>query len=401
MTKLQSDILVLGQGFGGIYTIIDLIKHPQAKTKNITLVGQDNFFLFTPLLHEVATGGLNPNEITISINNLFGQKINFINGTVQVIDLDQRSVQLTNNLSIGFDNLVIATGAKSKKEIIPGAFINAHFLKTIDDAKKIKNRLIQIFEDLTLSNKPININVLGGGPTGVEIICEIYEYIYATLLKNSRQKHHQINLNLITADNELIKMYKPSIKKTVFRHLTQNLKINILLNETCKQIDKTSLQLTNKTIDSDLTIATIGVQPNLPTIIGEIKLDTTGRIITNQYLQLPNHQFAYAIGDIASGNPMDAQVAVKQAKITSHNIANSFDNNNLKEFKYTSMGKFLSLGRNNASGQLFNFGLTGRFVWFIWRTIYLSKMPTLRKKIYIGITWALGLFYPRDTTKFD
>ena len=261
--------------------------------------------------------------------------------------------------------------------------------------------MIQIFEDLTLSNKPININVLGGGPTGVEIICEIYEYIYATLLKNSRQKHHQINLNLITADNELIKMYKPSIKKTVFRHLTQNLKINILLNETCKQIDKTSLQLTNKTIDSDLTIATIGVQPNLPTIIGEIKLDTTGRIITNQYLQLPNHQFAYAIGDIASGNPMDAQVAVKQAKITSHNIANSFDNNNLKEFKYTSMGKFLSLGRNNASGQLFNFGLTGRFVLFIWRTIYLSKMPTLRKKIYIGITWALGLFYPRDTTKFD
>jgi len=400
MEHLQSDILILGEGFGGIYTITELLKNKSLESHNITLIGKNNYFVFTPLLHEVATGGLYLNEITVPIGNLFSDKITYVNGTVQSIDLLQKQVKLDNETIVDFNYIVIATGAKSKTEIIPGATANAYFLKTIDDAKKIKNKLIELFGETTPTHKPLTINVLGGGPTGVELICEIYEYINSTLNKICPIKNRAVNFNLITADNELLKMYEASIRNDVLKYLTKKLKVNVYLNKTCKKINSDNVELDTKIIESSMTIATVGVMPNIPNIISEIELDKANRVVINENLQIPNYDFAYAIGDIAAGYPMDAQVAVKQARVVANNICKAIVNNsNYEKFNYRSMGKFLSLGRGNAAGQILNFGMIGSFVWFIWRTIYLSKMPTLSKKIYISITWALGLFYPRDTTK--
>lgn len=393
MHRTKSNIVIIGEGFGGIYTATELLKkNPNYK---ITLIGRKNYFLFTPLLHEVATGGLSQYDVTVSIDEIFKNRIRFIHANVEKILFKEKSVITSQNQRIEYDRLVIATGAKQNTSQIEGAEENSLFLKNIEDAIKIKNSIVNLIQQ-DEKNK-LFINIIGAGPTGVELICEIHDLIYNNLSKYYDIQNKNISLNLITSESEILKQYTKKTREYASYHLKERLNIKIILNTLCEKVEQGRIIYANGNIESDLTITTNGVKPATISSDIDIQLDKTGRILINNYLQLIENPYVYAIGDIAGGYSMDAQIAVRQSKIVAINIIKSIQgDSNFIEFKYNSPGKLLSLGSKNASGDIYGISIHGYIVWFLWRTVYFFKMPSIKKRFYIGITWALSLFYNRD-----
>lgn len=402
-------ILILGGGFGGIYTLKHLHKFFHKKEDiRLILVNKKNYFLFTPLLHEVATGGTSLENIIESIRGIIKCcDYNFIHGEVRKIDLEKRKVYI-DNFEIDYDFLVIALGSVTNFYNIPGAEENSFTLKNLDDAIKLRNHFIHNFELASKEYKEelLNFVIVGGGATGVELSAEVSEYFYYTFSKlYPKELIEKVKIFLIEKSPELIPQFSPNLRKIAFNVLTQK-KINILLNKGVVMIGKDFIKLDDGTeIRTNTVIWTAGVKPNLPEIVGNFEKDKIGRLILNKYLQVKNYKNVFAVGDnccfIQNEKPLPqlAQVAVRQAEIVSKNIFNLVKKKPLEKFIYKHQGDLISLGRFFAMGEIKGFSFSGKFAWILWRGVYLSKMISFPDKIRTLIDWILDLFHPRDVSE--
>lgn len=402
-------ILILGGGFGGVYTLKYLHKFfHKNKDIKLTLVNKKNYFLFTPLLHEVATGGTFLENIIEPIREIVRCcDYNFVHGEVKKIDLDNKKV-LVDNFEVDYDFLVIALGSKTNFYNIPGAEENSFTLKSLDDAVKLRNHFIHNFElaSRNPSEELLNFVIVGGGATGVELAGEMSEYFYYTFSKlYPKEIIDKVQIFLIEKGQELIPQFPPRLRKIAFDVLIKK-KINVLLNKGVVEVGKGFVKLDDGTeIKTDTVIWTAGVKPNLPEILGNIEKDKGGRLVLNEYLQVKNYENVFAVGDnccfIQNEKPLPqlAQVAVRQAKICAENIFNLINNKPLKKFVYKHQGDLVSLGRFFAMGEIKGFSFSGKLALFLWRGVYLSKMISFPDQIRTLVDWLLDLFYPRDISE--
>lgn len=381
-------IAIIGGGFGGIYTTKYLEKYASKYNLEITLFDEKNYFLFTPLLHEVATGALDEDLITEPFLTTIPKNTKFVYGRVEKIDLDYKKI-FANNIEFDFDYIVVSTGSRTNTFGIESVSKNTLKLKTINDALSVKNKLSKIIH----TNKEASIVVVGGGATGVELICEIKEY----LSEFSTLSH---SYYLIEASNSLISTFSKGSQNYVSSYLSSCGIVSMTNSRVSNVFEQKVILENGQSIDADLVIWTAGVAPLYPEINNLVVFDNK-RIEINEFLQIQNYNYAFACGDVANGHPCLAQVAEKQAKILSKNLIKIIINKPLLKYKKQSYPLLLSLGHNNALFQIFNLHFNGKLIWFLWRTVYLFKIPTLKKQIEIAINWTWELFSKRDVSIFN
>lgn len=396
-------IVILGGGFGGIYTLKYLHKffHNKKEIK-LVLVGKKNYFLFTPLLHEVATGGVSLENVIEPIRKIIKCcDYDFIYDEVQKIDLDNKKV-FTTQKEINFDYLVIALGSSTNFYNIPGAEENSFTLKSLDDAIKLRNHFIRSFE----KNDNLTFVIVGGGATGVELACEMSEYFYSTFSKIfPKEIIQKVRIILIEKGQELLPQFSFKSRKISLEVLKKK-KIEILLNKGVIEVGKDFVKLDDGSeIKTKTVIWTAGVKPNLPEIIGNIEKDKSGRLVLSEYLQVKNYENIFALGDICRFTqnekplPQLAQVATRQAKIVSKNIKNLIENKPLQKFIYYHQGDLISLGRFFATGEIKGFVFSGKLAWFLWKGVHLFKMISRPNQIRTFIDWLIDFFYSRNISE--
>ena len=390
-------MLILGGGFGGIYTAKYLQKHCQNKFE-VTLISDKNYFEFSPMLHEVATGGLYQNNVVESISTIAKKlEINFVKDYVTLINLQTRQVYTKNN-NFSYDYLVMATGSKPRFFNIKGAKEYTIPLKTLAQAASIKESVLGAAFDSDQSHSKINYVVVGGGPTGLELTAELCDLVENELYTLSVKPKKSYKITLIVGEDKLTTFFSEKTQARVKKTLRDR-GVKIIFGKRVSRVTKTGLVLSDDSkIDSNTIYWAAGVEPNIPETKGDLTKDNLGRIITNGHLQLKNYPEVFCVGDIVSGWPMLAYTATKQASITAQNIYLSFLGSSLKKFDFEPKVKLMSLGQKHAVGEFGSVSVHGFWVWFLWRTVYLFKILTTRKKLQIALNWTYNLFVGRDVS---
>ena len=414
MIKHKKKIVILGGGFGGLYTYKGLYKHFSPDELDITIVNRHNYFLFTPLLHEVATGSIAHHQVVESIRQMIYKTNDHLHiAELKSIDCEQQVVK-TSTGELPYDILVIALGATTNFFNAPGAEKYSMVLKDLHDAIKLRTILIETFEKASeMKNEKdrrhvLSFAVIGGGPTGVELISEIAELFLDTFYKyyHGLINPDEISLYLINRDMNILAPFHPSLRQKALNSLKEA-GVKVMLNTGVKEVRKDSLVFTNdEVLPVNHVIWTAGVKPNAPTFMHPVALDNWSRIVVNSSLQMPDHLNVFVVGDIASlagadGKPLPmlAQVAVKQGELTGCNIKRLVHNKKLLPFSYKSKGTLASVGNWKAVADIYGIRFSGPLAWFIWRTVYLFKFISSSKKIKIVVDWTMNIFYPRDITK--
>ena len=428
-------IVILGAGFGGMYTAKKLKGLAKLGLIDLTIVNRTNYFLFTPLLHEVATGGLGPQSVAQPLREIFRTRgIKIIQGTVQSIDAVGRQVLIKSRdsvFSIAFDYAVLATGAETDYHDVPGAEKFTLPLKSLADAVRIRSEIIDSFEKAVLMRNAeerkrlLSFAVIGGGATGVELAAELAEFTKSIARRYFRRTNcppeefyqcrpEEVTITLIHSGSELLNQFEPELREAVTRRLGKK-KINIRLSTTVVEVTPEGLTLKDETkIPAHTVIWTAGVKATMPTIGRELPEMSGGRVIVDQYFRWRGNDRIYVLGDAAAyvdvnefiknssktkSLPMLAQVAVAQARTVSRNIISAIKHRPLKNFHFKSKGLIVSVGRWFAVGTIFGVNFYGHLTWWLWRTIYLFKFASWPKRIRIMIDWTMDFFYPRDITK--
>ena len=447
--KPRPHILILGAGFGGMYTARQLKSLVARGEADITIVNETNYFLFTPLLHEVATGSLSPQSVTEPLREIFaGTGVKICQGTVVSINQKKhavivRSDDKTKHMLI-YDYLVLATGATTNYYNISGAEDYTYPLKTLADAIDIRRQIIGSFEKAIMCPDPLararllSFVVVGGGPTGVETVSELSDFVNGMVKRYYHNTSCQPNeagscgpeeptVTLISADKELLLQFTPKLRVAALERLQQS-GVTIRMNAQVTGVTPNGIELADKTtIPASTVIWAAGVRPSIPTF--EIARPTRAepiaatspalvgnRLAVDEYFRMRGDDRIFVLGDAAGyidttkppaapdarpiTLPMLAQVAVGQARIVAANIKLALrnDGSKLHSFEYHSKGSMVSVGQWFAMGEIFSMQISGPITWWIWRTVYLFKFISLKKRVRIVIDWTLNIFYPRDIT---
>lgn len=400
-------VVIVGGGFGGVYTAKALARSAHKKKIQVTLVDRENYFLFTPLLHEVATGGLSPLSVTLPLREVFSAHCNVAvhQGEVTEIDMEKKKVVLKDD-ELEYDSLVLATGAETNFRGVPGAKENTYPLKTLKDAAAIRDQVIDCFERATYvkskeeKRELLTFAVVGSGATGVEFAAELADFTCGTLAKYyplSSEDKKMISVKLLANGPEVLGQF-PSKLRDIAEEVLKKKRIDIVFNSTAKEVTENGVVTEGGLIKTKTVVWTAGVKPGAPAgAPGEKRIEVL------KTLEVKDHEGVYAVGDLSQvvpdGYPMLAQVASAQGEIVAENIERSLFDREHVEFEYKMKGMIASLGQWMAIGEIYGKNVHGRFMWWLWRTIYLFKFPSMRKRFKVAVEWTVNLFFPRDITK--
>jgi len=411
-------ILILGGGYGGVGVLKRLQETFQSDPEvSISLVSQDNFFLHTPLLPEMATGMLASRHIATPIR-AFCKRARYYQAKVEQIDLNNHKVTITRVLDsqkreLEYDFLVIALGGKTNFFGNKNVEKHALTIKTLGDAIVLRNHIISMLEsadqeeDPDVLSKLMTFVVVGGGFSGVETVGEINDFVRESAEKFYRNIDvEKIRIILVSASEKILPEIG-DLGEYAMKSLT-NSGIEILKNTKLVDAEADQVVLDNgMKIPYGTLIWAGGV--TVDPVISKLETEHSprGNISVTKFLNLKNHPNVFSLGDCASitdeqtGKPYPptAQHAVREAKIVSENIISSVrDENSQKPFVYQSKGSMAKIGKRNGVALLMGTRIHGFVAWFLWRQYYLSTLPTAEKKFRVAIDWFADLFFPRDIT---
>jgi NADH:ubiquinone reductase (H+-translocating) len=411
----QTRILILGAGFGGLYCAIKLnklLKH--RKDIQLTLVDKKNYFQFSPLIHEVASGGLSRDNVVQPLRQMFRKNLpKIIETKVESIDTYKRKVFIAEGI-LEYDFLIIALGATNQFFSTQGAEAYALTLKEIKDAVLLRNRLIHSYDKAskTQNNQRqkdlLRVVVVGGGPTGVEVAGELADLANDELLKAYPDiKKGDCEILLLQSADRLVPQAVEKFSNAVLKKL-EKLGVNILCATRVNEVMPDGVVCNKETrINAGLVVWTAGVKANDVKINPDLPKDKNNRINVESTLQLKDFPEVFVIGDQAclqdkeTGQPypMRAQFASRQGKFVAKNINRLLNGGKVKNFFYQDQGFIVSVGQWQAVADLYGFVFSGRLAWWIYRTIYLFKLVGLRNKVKVALDWTVNLFLPRDISE--
>jgi NADH dehydrogenase len=407
-------ILILGSGFGGTYTLRDLV--PSLKrNENIetTMVSEENFFLFSVLLHEVAMGRIEPRHVAYPIRRLhWRDKFNFVQASVERIDLSNRKV-ITNAGTLDFDYLVLALGSASDMPDSNSSRNNVFGLKNLHDCMLIKNHIIGVFEQASTEKDPkrqrrlLTFVVCGAGYTGVQLVFELRDFIYRHLMR----VYHTIDpgivkIILVEAEQKIVKDLHIKLGAYVMKQL-QLMGIEVRLKSRVTRVRGSNVQINGiESLTASTIIWVAGVVANSQVSELNVETDNIGRVLVNSYLEVPGFSRVYAVGDCAhfkdsrSGQPIPprAHTAVRQAKVVAHNIIADIRGRDKISYRYTQNAEMVSLGTYKAVLRFHGLRVYGFPARLIWLAGYSLLVTGTYNRIRIILDWILSSIFGRDTT---
>src|SRR3989338_5748790 len=285
-------ILIIGNGFGGIYTLRNLHKFFHGKKMErkveLALIGKKNYFLFTPLLHEVATGGINASNIVEPIRKVLGCCLDkFYMGQADMVNIKNKTVSVSGT-SINYDYLVLATGSETNFYNIPGAEQHSFALKSIEDAIRIKNHCVAQMErasrmdDREERRRVLRFVVVGGGPTGVELAAELEELVKETFaIYYKKEIMKDVSITLIQKNKSLVPQFGEKMQKKSLEVLMRK-GIEVRLGSSVLEIGHSKIVLdNNETIFTENVFWVAGIKPVVPEFDEDVEKSSDGRLIAN------------------------------------------------------------------------------------------------------------------------
>jgi NADH:ubiquinone reductase (H+-translocating) len=367
----------------------------------------------TPLLFEVFSGTLNLQDCSLPIR-AFLRSTRFVEAVVRDIDLDRRIVRLASADSGGelaYDQLVLALGSKTNRELIHGSE-HAFTFKTLADALLLRNHVIERFERADVETNPrrkaqlLTFVVVGGGLVGVELLGELTAFVDAITPLYKNVNRDEVRFLLLQAGDRLMPEIDPTLAGYGGRVLAGRRGVDLRLNTRVRAIERGKVHLANETVAADTIVLAAGTAPNPAMAALPVEKDRSGRIVVEPTLRCRSHAEVWALGDCASvpspdGKPYPslAQHALRGAQVLARNIFGVLNGRSLQPFVYRTRGMMGSLGHGQGFGQLLKVRVYGFPAWFIRRTYYLLQMPGWGRRLRIVIDWTFALLLRPDVVK--
>jgi NADH dehydrogenase len=411
-------ILILGGGFGGIYVAMHLDKMlARDPDIEVILINQDNFFLFTPMLHEVASCDLDITHIVNPVRKLLRHVQVFV-GDVDAIDPVARRVTVSHGSDhhthdLEYDHLVLALGCVTNFYHLPGLQQNALTMKTLGDAIHLRNRLISHLEEADSEcaagnrDRQLTFVVAGGGFAGVETIAAINDFAREALRYYTHLTAKQLHMVLVHSGDLILPELGPKLGAYAQEQLRQRgVDIRTGLRVTSAGPEWVTLSDGTR-IETQTLIWTAGTSPH--PLLGSLPCpQAKGRVAANEFLEVPEWPGVWALGDCAcitdpaTGQPYPptAQHAIRQAKILAGNLTATVRGGQKRPFVFKTIGQLAAIGRRTGVARVFGINFSGFTAWWMWRTIYLSKLPRFEKKVRVALDWTLDLLFSKDIVQF-
>jgi NADH dehydrogenase len=409
-------ILILGGGFGGVYTARHLEKLCRRRPDiEILLVSRDNFLVMTPLLFEVCSGTLDLRHCSFPIR-AFLRTTRFGQATVQGIDLERRVVHLAaggRDGELAYDHLVLALGAMTNRTMIPGSE-KAFTFKTLADAFLLRNQIIERFEradvelDPQCKRRMLTFVVIGGGLVGVELFGELTAFVDEIVRLYRNVSRDEVRFLLLQAGERIMPEIEPKLAEYGARVLGGRPGAEIRTHAPVRAIEAGKIHLADETIEAETIVLAAGIVPNQVVAGLPVAKDQRGHIEVDGTMRCVSRPEVWALGDCAvipapDGRPYPnlAQHALREAKVLARNIHGALNGQLPRPFVYNTLGMMGSLGHSRAFGQLLQLPVHGIPAWFVRRTYYLLQMPGWSRRLRIMIDWAFALLFRPDIVKIS
>jgi NADH:quinone reductase (non-electrogenic) len=437
---MTTRIVILGGGFAGVTTAQELVRQlrrdgrlvrpgrhapdrlndasPRARDGvSVTLLNRDNYFVFQPLLADVISGAIETTHVVLPLRRML-HDVEVEVGYVEAIDPGTREIRVRRRQSgqeftVGYDALVLALGSITNLGTVPGMAEHAIAVRTLGDAFYLRNRALAMLEEAATDSDPERRRrlqtfvVVGGGSTGVEIAAELED-----LLRTAGRTFPGLppsEVVLVHAGEYVV----PAFGDRLGRYATRKLRaagVRVVLGRRIAEVAEDRVRLDDGTeIQAATVVSTVGNAPHplLRDLPGA--KDERGWIQPDDTFAVPGLEHVWAVGDCASipdprtGRPMPAtaQHAVREGPHVARNILAVLDRRPATRFDYGQLGMLVSLGRYRGVGEVFGVKISGFLAWFMWRSYYLLRLPSLERRVRVAVDWTLELFLAHDVTEIN
>jgi NADH:quinone reductase (non-electrogenic) len=417
-------ILILGGGFAGMKTA-ECLERELEKDPSVTisLVSETNALLFTPMLAEVAGSSLEPSHISTPLRTTL-HRTDFVRGRVTSVDLENRRVVLDANMGdnescrseVAYDHLVLALGAVSNYLGLSNVQKLAFDFKSLIDAIRIRNHVIEMFERADRESDPavrvalLTFVIAGGGFAGVELAGALNDFARGILADYPNLRREDVRVVLVHARDRIL----PELSESLARYAQERMEtrgVEFRLNTRLTDARPGVVVLSDAEITAETLVWTAGTAPNPLSKSLPVEKDKRGAVIVDATFSVPGHPGVWALGDCAavvdarSGKPYPptAQFALREAATLAKNIRASLQGRPARGFHFDSLGALCVVGHQTACAELTvpfarskSMRFSGLLAWLMWRGIYLGKLPGLERKIRVLVDWTVELFFPRD-----
>lgn len=408
-------IVIIGGGFAGTSIALQLERLFRRQPEvQITMIDGENFFTFTPLLPEVPSGSIQPKHIVFPLRALL-RRTTVRQAEVKTLDLENREVVAAHCHACGdfvvpYDHLILALGSVSSFFGLPGVEEHALTMKSLADATALHAQVIDKLEHADLNpnsaarRELLTFVVAGGGFAGVETLAEINDFVRGATKFYRNVSQSDIRMVLVHSGQRVL----PEVSESLSAYALKKLRsrgVEVLLETRVAECTGHSVRLSNGDVIPGHTLVwTAGTAPCPILKRLDVPRNKAGKIEVEATLAVKDRPGLWAVGDSASipdivtGKtcPPTAQYALREGKQLAKNIAASMRGGELKPFKFKALGLLAGLGRRSAVAEVFGMKFSGFIAWWLWRTIYLMKLPGFERKLRVAIDWTLDLFFARD-----
>ncbi len=419
--RFQQEVVILGGGFAGVYCgqrIRKSLKKAGLPPEMALIVSDQNYMVFQPMLAEVAGGSLSPRHVVNPIRRIC-KGIQVLRGQVVRIDLEKREVHInTGNFSAGviveFNHIMLALGAEIDLSRVPGMPEHALLMQNVGDAMILRATIITRIEEANAEQREevrrrlLTFVVVGGGYSGVETAGEILDLVKGIAKYYRQVSEEDLRVVLVHSRERILHTLGDELGDYAGKKLSER-GLELVLEDRVRAVTATKVYLkSDKVIDTATVISTVGTAPNriIKQLCDEHGLPNNRYFIkTNEFMQVEGFENVWASGDCASiplanseGKfcPQTAQFAMREGICIADNIGAKIQGKPLKAFTFQGLGELASIGHQTAVASIMGVKFSGFIAWFMWRSIYLSKLPGLDRKLRVMIDWTLDLFFPRD-----
>lgn len=418
MVNGKPRVVILGGGFGGMYAALEFERAlARGAALDVTLVNHDNFFLFTPMLHEVAASDLDITNIVSPIRKLL-RRVTFFHGEIEAIDLQHQRVGLSHGHeqhchSLPYDHLVLALGSTTNFFDIPGLADRAFTMKSLSDAIVLRNHLIANLEEAdfecggTLRASLLNFVVAGGGFAGVETIAAMNDFLREAVRFFPHLRADMLRIILVSSGEVILPELGTKLGTYAQRKLIEQ-KVEIHANCKVTVVTDQDVMLSDgTTVPTNTLVWTAGISPHA--LLNTLPCPKEkGRVLVNEYLEVPGWPGLWALGDCAlvpdrktgAFHPPTAQHALREGRVAARNILATVRGDRMKPFLYSTLGLLAPIGRRTGVANILGVNFSGFIAWWLWRTIYLLKLPRFEKKLLVALDWTLDVLFSKDLVHF-
>jgi len=405
-------IVIVGGGFGGVKCAKTLRRLMPAEVGEIVLFNRENHMVFHPLLPEVAGASLNPDAVAAPLRQML-KGVRCRTESVRAIDVERQTIEFEtpdgHTGTLSYDHVVVGCGRSMNLGAVPGMSDHAFALKSVGDAMALRSHVIQQLENAEVSNNAaqrrryLSFLIIGAGFSGVEVAGEINDLVRHSTRFYPNISPDEISVTLVHSRDHILPEIGPELR-TFAEQQMRAAGITILLNERVVAATVDGVELVDgRRLRGGTVVCTVGT--GVPLLVERMQVaKDRGSLVTEPDMRLKGSATAWAIGDCArivnahdgSISPPTGQFAERQGRQVAENIARAIAGRPTRPFSYKPLGVFCAIGGRHAVAEIVGRRVSGFVAWFLWRAIYLFKLPSWSRRVKVGADWAWDLLFARD-----